>query len=116
MLTRHQKFGPWIDDAVAVLMEARAIKTKREFSGLIYCTLQLPREGSAPPPPYRYGHPIYEYLKKHLTPEEYELVVRMRDITRLEFAALSDAAWKNLTKTKKEKPYANTVGSLAGQS
>lgn len=61
--------------------------------------------------------PIYSFLKHKLNDEQFALVERMRDMTSIEVRAITNAYFdKILTKTKKEKPYADAIGSLAGKA
>jgi len=127
MCERH---GPWYGDACAILQDiggpglrARNIvrktnglpnldvKTYAAKNGIYYSIFYI----LCVQPGYPCGHPIYEYLKLKVGDDQYAEIVRMRDMTRLEFKALTEQLHQT-TKTQKEKPYVNTIGSLAGQS
>lgn len=60
--------------------------------------------------------PIFAFLRHMLNDEQYDFVIRMRDITSVEVHSATEKYVNQVIKTKKETPYVNAIGSLAGQS
>jgi len=60
--------------------------------------------------------PIFAFLRYKLSDEQYNFVIKMRDLSPIEFRAVTRNHFDQVIKTKKETPYVNTIGSLVGQS
>ena len=60
--------------------------------------------------------PIFAFLRYMLNDEQYDFVIRMRDITSVEVHSATEKYVNQVIKTKKETPYVNPIGSVAGQA